>query len=306
MPRLLWLICYLLAVSSPQGTPGTPTVNKANAPDIIRKQGIVFIYGGDASPCAEHQDVRPLPIGTGFILVVPTQARQENSTEVTGIRFLITAEHVIHGRSSVVIRYNTSSGTTFGCHSLGLEGEGTPLQVRDIVDLSAIYVPGDLADFHPYVFTKRDVADQEKMNAEHIKEGSQVYAVGYLLGAPGDALNLPISRFGTIDRLSNDLWYKAPPPRPEQLEKGWIIEINGVPGLSGSPVLLREVQLILSEDGSAQFLAASPTIIGVVKGTLSSGLGPEGVAVIEPSDSLSELISTIYSYLRSHNVSIVE
>lgn len=306
MAKFLWLICSLLAGFWPQGNSGSPAINRANAPDMIRKQGIVFIYSDGPSPCGALSEAVPLPIGTGFILVVPTQAQQQGSDNVTGIRFLITAEHVIHGRSSVIIRYNASDGTSFGCYTLTLQGASAPILVSGEIDLGAIYIPGDIADFHPYVFTKKDIADQQMRDTFHIKEGSEVYTVGYLLGAPGQVLNLPVSRFGTVDRVSNDLWYRAPPPRPGQLERGWIVEINAVPGLSGSPVLLREVQLVLNDQGAAQFLTASPIIIGVVKGTLSSNLGPEGLAVIEPSDSVAALISIIYSTLRSKNVSIVE
>jgi hypothetical protein len=262
---------------SPSGKPPA-LINRTNAPDVIRQQGIIFIYDANASPC---ENTQALPMGTGFLLVIPTEEHKAGSQEIKGIRFLITAEHVVHGKSNIIIRYNTSDGTTFGCHSLGLTGGTTPLQVRADVDLVAVYVPGDISEFRPFVFTEKDIANREQMNKFKIKEGWAVYAVGYLLGAPGQVLNIPISRFGTIDRLSDDLWYKSPPPRG-QLEKGWIIEINGVPGLSGSPVMTREVQLVLTDQGQGAIASAEPFIIGLVKGTLSSSLGPEGLAVIEP------------------------
>lgn len=98
----------------------------------------------------------------------------------------------------------------------------------------------------------------------------------------------------------------APPPRAPLAEKGWIIEINAIPGMSGSPVLLRNRQMFIDDQDHLQAVIVPPLIIGVLKGTLSTQLGPTGLGVIEPYQSIAKLLENIYADLRAQKVPFVQ
>jgi hypothetical protein len=174
-------------------------------------------------------------------------------------------------------------------------GGGIPVQADANMDLAAIFVPGEIPNFHPAVFDRRSIPDATTLAQIRFGEGTGVYTIGYLLGEPGQHLNFPVTRFGTVSRITNELWYSAPPARPLH-ERAWIIEINAVPGLSGSPVLLREIQTFLDNQGHLQTMVAQPVIVGLLKGTLTSSIGPQELAAIEPYDSIAVLITHIYTF----------
>jgi hypothetical protein len=203
----------------------------------------------------------------------------------------------------VTIRYNTINDEGAQCFTLDLSA-AKPILVDPTIDLAAVLVKGDIPGFIPYVFTKKNIADDSPYYQPYLKEGAEVYTIGYLLGAPGITVNIPISRYGALARVSGEKWFSQ--PGTGVLQRGWIAEINATPGLSGSPVMARSVQLGLAPDGQPTILRIMPTIIGVVKATMGSVLGPQGVAVIEPYDAVQALVAAIEAHIGTLNMKIVD
>ena len=261
----------------------------------------LFIYEPSASPCDEVP--RPVsqrkmlrPIGSGFIVGLrpPVAVSASESTEMH--KFLITAEHVIGNRNAVIVRLNRRDKPEFACFTLRLVKEGKNRNVflsdRAEADLAAIRIP-DFPDTHPVVFDDSMVLDEDLMKKEEVREGTDVFTVGYLVGYAGIKQNYPAVKFGKVVTLSDETWYHSEPPRNMD-EQAYLIELQSEPGLSGAPVILQSPQLRKNKDGSFQYRAVKPYIIGVLKGGLRSLIGgSQGITAIEPAYRLRELLKKI-------------
>ena len=68
---------------------------------------VAFIYDGATEACIDSPPgTTLLPLGTGFVSGIPKRGLAPDSPTWTGVKFLITAEHVVRGKSKVVIRLN--------------------------------------------------------------------------------------------------------------------------------------------------------------------------------------------------------
>ncbi len=262
-------------------------------------ESIVFIYSADKQPCNPSINKDELiPSGSGFVLGVPKKGIKPERWE--GWKFLITCEHVIHNQDKITLRLNRNDVGEYTCFTIDLIRSGSSQNLFSLskeVDLVAISIP-DIPNTDPLVFDNTMILDNQKMKELEVEIGTEVFSVGYLFGYSGMKKNYPVTKFGKISLLSEEIWYKSPNPR-NIIEKAYLIELQNVPGLSGSPVLLKGPQFKITKDKQFQFRNIPPLILGVIKGALLSPIGgTQGIAAIEPSINLNELVKKISKILK--------
>lgn len=273
-------------------------------------QSAIFIYDPSTTPCAP---VSPgtafLPLGSGFVVgFTPKGAKPEPDGKMPVYKFLVTAQHVIDNRDSIIIRLNRTDKPEFACFPLSLARQGKDKNVyvltqRPQVDLIALRI-NDLPNTDPTVFDYSLILDDNLMKTYEVMEGTDVFAVGYLYGYSGNKQNFPVTKFGKVALLTDEVWYHSEPPRNLD-EKAYLVEMQIVPGLSGAPVMLQSPQFRVDKEGKFQFRKIAPCIIGVIKGLLKSpASGTQGVAAIEPAANLKELMKSIADEFRSAGVEV--
>ena len=286
----------------------------AQTPEQVA-DGSVFLYDATTQPCAPTSGaVRPpLALGTGFTVFLQSGSKDAVGKDL-GVRVLITASHVISGRTSVIFRVNHSDGKGYACQIVNLVREG-PLAGRTVhtldkqpqVDLAAIRMR-NIPDSDPLSFAYGMILDKGGREQWHVHVGTDVFTVGYMFGYAGLSVNRPITRFGKVALLTDEAWL-APDPKTGKnaLEEGDIVEMQNVPGLSGAPVMLSSPQWSVDEKtGAIQARVVQPFIIGVVKDALGSPIGgSQGVAVIEKGDKVRELLRAIVQDYKAAGVSLI-
>jgi hypothetical protein len=301
-------------------------VSIAQEADYVRDavKSAIFVYPSNTQPCATANPEQPLtPAGSGFVVGL---ARKGGAL---GWKFLVTADHVIGNQSSVILRMNQKDTQAFICYPLTLVASGPNQNVfrstRPEADIVAINIP-DIPNTYPTVFDYSLLLDEKIINDWEIREGADVFTVGYLFGYAGIKQNFPVTKFGKVALLTDELWYRSNRSititlteqqreqvrkasgkvvtdvqiAPGILEKGYIVELQNVPGLSGAPVILQSLQLRITEKNVLQHRRLDPLILGVIKGLLPSPVGgSQGVAVIEPAPHLRELLRSIADHLNA-------
>jgi hypothetical protein len=276
--------------------------------NLAREAGeaAVFIYGPSTNPCAPVVPSPPprkalRPLGSGFIIVLKPELSSASASITTqGYPFLITAHHVIENRDSIILRMNLSDKPGFACYDVRLIEEGKNknmfTSIRKEVDLVAIRLP-DLPNTTPAVFDFSMILDEDLMKKERVSEGTDIFTFGHLFGYSGNTENFPVARFGKVAKLSNESWYHSDSPRNMD-EQAYLVQLPSEPGLSGAPVILQSPQLRLDKDGTFHYQHVKPYIIGVIKGGLRSlVVGDQGMAAIEPSYNLRDLLKKIIDQL---------
>jgi hypothetical protein len=276
-------------------------------------EGAVYIYAPSTTPCASVASPVPprkalRPIGSGFIVVLkPERGAAPVNGRAQGYPFLITAQHVIGNRDSIIIRMNRSDKPEFACFPYTLVTEGKDQNVfpsqRTEVDLIAIRLP-DFPDTAFAVFDYSMIMDEDIMKKEGVSEGTDIFTVGYLFGYSGNRQNFSVVRFGKAALLSNEAWYQSDSPR-NMREQAYLVELQSEHGLSGTPVMLQSPQLRLDKDGIYRHQRVKPYVIGVLKGGLRSWVGgDQGIAAIEPAHHLRELLKKIADQLTASGTPI--
>jgi hypothetical protein len=257
----------------------------------------VFIYDGNTKPCEPPKEGEMLlPLGSGFIVGIEMEGSAESWR---GWKFLITAEHVVSGKDKVIVRLNKKSGDSFTCYDLNLVRAGSAHNVfttgKSEVDLVAINIP-DIPETNPVIFNYDLIMGKATMEELEIQEGTEVFTVGYLYGYAGNKQNFPVTKFGRVALLTEEIWYRSP---RNQMEQAYIIEMQNVPGLSGAPVMLLSPQFRVAPGNQFQFRNTPPFILGLIKGALKSPMGgSQGVAAVEPAEHLRQLLKSIADNLQ--------
>ena len=273
-------------------------------------QSAIFIYDPSATPCAPvSPGTALLPLGSGFVVgFTPKGAKPQPDGKISFYKFLVTAQHVVGDRDSIIVRLNRTDKPEFACFTLSLARQGNDKNVyalahRPQVDLIALRI-NDLPNTDPTVFDYSLILDDNLMKTYGVIEGTDVFAVGYLYGYSGKKQNFPVTKFGKIALLTDEEWYHSGAPRNFD-EKAYLVEMHNVPGLSGAPVMLQSPQFRIDKAGKFQFRKIAPFIIGVIKGLLKSPVGgTQGVAAIEPAAHLKELMKSIADEFRSAGVEV--
>lgn len=273
-------------------------------------QSAIFVYDPSTMPCAPATPgTMLLPLGSSFVVGFgPKGAKRLPDGRIPVYKFLVTAQHVIGNRDSIIVRLNRTDKPVFACCTVRLLREGKDKNVyvltnRPQVDLVAVRIR-DLPNTDPTIFDYSFILDDDLMKSWEVMEGTDVFAVGYLYGYSGNKQNFPVTKFGKVALLTDEAWYRSPPPRNLD-EKAYLVEIQNVPGLSGAPVMLQSPQFRVDKEGKFLFRRNPPFIIGVIKGLLTSPAGgTQGVAAIEPAAHLRELMKSIADEFRSAGVEV--
>jgi len=273
-------------------------------------QSAIFIYDPSTTPCASTSPgTTLLPLGSGFVVgFTPKGAKPQPDGKMPVYKFLVTAQHVIGNKESIIVRLNRTDKPEFACFTLRLVRQGNDKNVyalphRPQVDLIALRI-NDLPNTDPTVFDYSLILDDNLMKTYEVIEGTDVFAVGYLYGYSGNKQNFPVTKFGKIALLTDEECYHSDAPRNLD-EMAYLVEMQNVPGLSGAPVMLQSPRFRIDKEGKFQFRKISPCIIGVIKGLLKSPVGgSQGVAAIEPSVHLKGLMKSIADEFRSAGVEV--
>lgn len=291
-----------LLMSPPQASPIEEISTVRQAADSV-----VFLYHEGTTPCAAQISARPvLPEGTGFFVGLPAKPVTPVPVgHVLSQRLLVTAQHVIGKKASVVMRVNNSDGMTASCFPLSLPRDGPNQNTFEPsdpdIDLAAIIMP-PLPGTDPIMFTPSLVLASPGVEGFQVPEGTDIFAVGYMYSYSGFKRNFPVAKFGKVAMLSNEHWYHSDSPRGG-LEQAYVVELQSVPGLSGSPVMLSSPQFGFTGDGTLRYHLLRPYIIGVLKGLLPSPVGgSQGVAAIEPGSSLLVLLRGVADTLLKRGI----
>lgn len=272
-------------------------------------QGAIFIYDAASKPCDPPAPNKILlPIGSGFIVGLAIKGAEPPAPgRIQIYKFLITTQHVIGKRDSILVRLNRTDKPEFACFRVNLirTGKGQNLFTlkQSQVDLVAISV-SDFPNTDPTVFDYSLILDEELIKEKEVREGTDVFTVGYLYSYSGNRQNYPVAKFGKIAMLTNEVWYRSQPPRNMD-EEAYLVELQNVPGLSGAPVMLQSPQFRIDKEGKFQYRRITPLIVGVIKGLLLSPIGgTQGVAAIEPAYHLRELLKRIADELKANGIEV--
>jgi len=224
----------------------------------------VFVYDGAAKPCKPPMPGdHVLPIGSAFIISI------EDATSPVAPRFwdfLITAEHVIHGRSAIVLRFNRSEGKGKVCVDVPLERSGPNQNLfapsDESTDVVAINLPNTPADADLITITYSWIMDEDGLKKYDLKVGTGVFTVGYLFGYAGESQNYPVTKFGKVSVLTDEKWFLSD---RGSYENAYLVELQNVPGLSGAPLLAYGEEFKMNP---LRFRSIPPVLIGVVKDVL--------------------------------------
>lgn len=265
----------------------------------LAKNSLVYIYEGSVNPC---KDKKPVPVGTGFFVAIQNIAKANRET----LFFLVTAKHNISVRKSIAARFSDQSGDQF-CTTANIILDGaeknTFVSNDPTVDLAIICVesPEKIVGFD-----LSDLADDSALRIYGIHEGDNVFNIGYLHQNPGFSRNYPTLRHGKIASMNPEKWYEGASNANEQ---AYIVEMDLTRGTSGSPVLICQEQIRITEDNVLQHRRLPVLVLGVVKGapettapkTNAHGLIvtlDQGVTAIEPAENLKRMFQDLLNELQ--------
>lgn len=171
-------------------------------------------------------------IGTGFLV-----SMQEPNNIQSSTIYLITNKHVLNGRNTVYIRFNSVSGSFVKDYEIRLIdnlGRKTYTEHPDAeVDIIAIQLnPQCLindSSIWNAISIETESLDVYAMKMQGIDEGWLVYALGFPMNLVSD-FKAPICRMGCISRLADAL------VQPEKA-KCFLVDAQVFPGNSGGPII---------------------------------------------------------------------
>lgn len=169
--------------------------------------------------------------------------------------YFVTARHVVDpmGDDPFVIRFNGIGGEP---HDIGYDStkQGVPpwhFHPDETVDLAIVQGRNWRGDGIDMLTIPEDMlASPEVIESENIGVGDACYAVGLFRLMSGKNRILPIVHTGNIAMLPQDEripvknWKLSAGEPPSVEFEGYLVEMNSLEGLSGSPVFVRSTILI--------------------------------------------------------------
>lgn len=203
--------------------------------------------------CNGH--IEKLWIGTGFLV-----SMQEPNNIQTSTVYLITNKHVLNGKSTVYLRFNSILGSFVKDYEIQLMdgfGKKTYTEHPDAeVDIIAIQLnPQCLindSSIWGAINIEAESLDVYTMKMQGIDEGWLVYALGFPMNLVSD-FKAPICRMGCISRLTDAF------VQPEKT-KYFLVDAQVFPGNSGGPIISKPENVFLAS--GVNYMAAK--LIGVL------------------------------------------
>lgn len=269
--RLLWIVIAAISilslwdkttsqVSNPPKPVETPIQKPAEAPtlSLILTKTIVFLY----------EDKEPIDTakvqGTGFIVGYPVPGKQNRV-----IPLIVTAKHVLTGRSSIVVRYSPASGATpvfrkYNIEELRKSGDfwEHPDEGVDVVAFRTLFFEDTKIETIPMEL----IASKNVYQSENIDVMDRVMLPSLMVRFPGSTQNYPIFRDGTIAMIPDEPITFSYPLVGKIIEtKQQVILINSTvnPGFSGAPVLLWPGPRLVH---NSVLVGTKPWLLGTVSG----------------------------------------
>lgn len=283
--------------------------------DADARRCVVFL-GHCADP---DKDETFKALGTGFFLTHD------------GMRFLVTAQHVAHalGDDPYALRLNLTDGS--GSHTIivdpGMEDEFRWISHSDSsVDLAVALFQLDLASagLDDLSMSADLILTDAHVAQLGINVGDLCYGVGLFHLLQGSKRNVPVVHTGHIALMPSDEeitvedWTAPKGSGRHKAVRGYLVELQNLKGLSGSPVLVRPTKQAYGATyerdgqvprlGPAQFMGAydaDPYLLGVWSASwdgLAAGAAfaeygsstrvPVGLGTVVPSSRLLELLQS--------------
>lgn len=185
---------------------------------------------GIEQPCKGY--LEKLWIGTGFLVCM----QEPNNIQASTI-YLITNKHVLNGKNTVYVRFNSISGTFVKDYEIQLIdglGRKTYTEHPDAeVDIIAIQLnPQRLindSSIWGAINIETESLDVYTMKMQGIDEGWLVYALGFPMNLVSE-FKTPICRMGCISRLTDAFL------QPDRA-KYFLVDAQAFPGNSGGPII---------------------------------------------------------------------
>lgn len=239
-------------------------------------------------------------IGTGFIVGRPIEDESGTKRYHT---FLVTNKHVLTGKQSVVLRFNSLDGTRVLDYPVALEIEGQQIWVghsSDDVDVAVFTLNPQVLeqDGAEFGFFKLDehVMTVDDMKTECVSEGDGVFVLGFPMGIVAPQKKNVIARAGAIARIRDVL---------DGHQSSFLIDANIFPGNSGGPVVIRPEFTSITNTKSINRAA----LVGIVKSyvpyrdvAISQQTGNprvifeenSGLALVETTDNVKSAVEDCY------------
>lgn len=183
--------------------------------------------------------VEKLWIGTGFLVCM-----QEPNNLQTSTIYLITNKHVLDGKNTVYVRFNSVSGTFVKDYEIQLKdglGRKTYTEHPDAeVDIIAIQLnPQRLindSSIWGAINIDTESLDVYSMKMQGIDEGWLVYALGFPMNLVSE-FKTPICRLGCISRVKDAFL------QPDRV-KYFLVDAQAFPGNSGGPIISKPENML--------------------------------------------------------------
>lgn len=176
--------------------------------------------------------IEKLWIGTGFLVCM----QEPNNIQASTI-YLITNKHVLNGKNTVYVRFNSISGAFVKDYEIQLIdglGRKTYTEHPDAeVDIIAIQLnPQRLindSSIWSAINIDTESLDVYTMKMQGIDEGWLVYALGFPMNLVSE-FKTPICRMGCISRVTDAFL------QPDRV-KYFLVDAQAFPGNSGGPII---------------------------------------------------------------------
>ena len=236
-------------------------------------------------------------IGTGFLVCM----QEPNNVQASTI-YLITNKHVLNGKNTVYVRFNSVSGTFVRDYEIQLiDGYGRKIYTEhpdSEIDIIAIQLnPQRLindASIWDAINIDTEALDVCTMKMQGIDEGWLVYALGFPMNLVNE-FKTPICRMGCISRVTDTFL------QPDRV-KYFLVDAQAFPGNSGGPIVSKP-ETMFSANGVNSYMPAR--LLGVLsayipyKDVLISQQTQEakmiqtensGMTIVYPVDRIKEVV----------------
>jgi hypothetical protein len=157
--------------------------------------------------------------------------------------YLVTAKHLAHdlGNNPFVLRLNRKDGTSQNVHADSVEWFGHPDPTVDVA-VTVLAINDRAYDILYVPFMKMLMSELPSDSLNPLGVGDLTYTVGLFRLMSGEKRNLPFVHMGNVGMMPRD--EKIPlrdwrDRKRKMMVEGYLVETQGMTGLSGSPVFVR-------------------------------------------------------------------